>query len=120
MAPCGVVASDAPDEALGKVREATGKLLAEAQQGTAGPDPGQVAEALAFTVGLREADSELAGADLTGKIGNIKPNWVIPGTVVPDRPVIASIGFVSSANASRWLSPRRGKRPRTHRHYYYL
>ena len=31
----------------------------------------------------------LAGADLTGKVGNIKPNWVIPGTVVPDRPVIA-------------------------------
>jgi carbon-monoxide dehydrogenase large subunit len=31
----------------------------------------------------------LAGADLIGKIGNIKPNWLIPGTVVPDRPVIA-------------------------------
>jgi len=31
----------------------------------------------------------LAGADLTGKVGNIKPNWVIPGTVVPDRPVMA-------------------------------
>jgi carbon-monoxide dehydrogenase large subunit len=31
----------------------------------------------------------LAGADLAGKVGNIKPNWVIPGTVVPDRPVIA-------------------------------
>ena len=31
----------------------------------------------------------LAGADLTGKIGNIKPNWVVPGTVVPDRPVLA-------------------------------
>src|SRR4051812_10201762 len=30
-----------------------------------------------------------AGADLTGKVGNIKPNWVIPGTVVPDRPVMA-------------------------------
>ena len=25
---------------------------------------------------------------LIGKIDNIKPNWVIPGTVVPDRPVI--------------------------------
>src|SRR5215475_8286858 len=24
----------------------------------------------------------LAGTDLVGKIGNIKPNWVIPGTVV--------------------------------------
>jgi hypothetical protein len=24
-----------------------------------------------------------------GNIGNIKPNWVIPGTVVPDRPVMA-------------------------------
>ena len=31
----------------------------------------------------------LAGADLAGKIGNIKPNWVVPGTVVPDRPVMA-------------------------------
>jgi aerobic carbon-monoxide dehydrogenase large subunit len=31
----------------------------------------------------------LAGADFPGKIGSIKPNWVIPGTVVPDRPVIA-------------------------------
>ena len=31
----------------------------------------------------------LAGADLIGKIGNIKPNWVIPGTVVPIRPVMA-------------------------------
>src|SRR6266403_96744 len=31
----------------------------------------------------------LAGADLAGMIGNIKPNWVVPGTVVPDRPVVA-------------------------------
>jgi carbon-monoxide dehydrogenase large subunit len=31
----------------------------------------------------------LAGADLSGMIGNIKPNWVVPGTVVPDRPVVA-------------------------------
>jgi aerobic carbon-monoxide dehydrogenase large subunit len=31
----------------------------------------------------------LAGADLAGKIGNIKPNWVVPGTVVPDRPAMA-------------------------------
>jgi len=31
----------------------------------------------------------LAGADLSGKIGNIKPNWVIPGTVVLDRPIMA-------------------------------
>jgi len=31
----------------------------------------------------------LAGADLIEKIGNIKPNWVIPGTVVPARPVLA-------------------------------
>jgi aerobic carbon-monoxide dehydrogenase large subunit len=30
----------------------------------------------------------LPGPDLSGKIGNIKPNWVIPGTVVPDRPVM--------------------------------
>jgi aerobic carbon-monoxide dehydrogenase large subunit len=32
----------------------------------------------------------VAGPDLIGKIGNIKPNWVIPGTVVPDRPVMAA------------------------------
>ena len=31
----------------------------------------------------------LAGVDLTARIGNIRPNWVIPGTVVPDRPVVA-------------------------------
>src|ERR1700731_911897 len=36
--------------------------------------------------GLRLA---LGGADLIGRIGNIKPNWVIPSTVVPDRPVMA-------------------------------
>ncbi|HKU94591.1 MAG TPA: xanthine dehydrogenase family protein molybdopterin-binding subunit, partial [Vineibacter sp.] len=32
----------------------------------------------------------LTGADLAGKIGSIRPNWVIPGTVVPDRPVVAT------------------------------
>jgi carbon-monoxide dehydrogenase large subunit len=31
----------------------------------------------------------VAGADLVGKIGNIKPNWIIPGTAVPERPVMA-------------------------------
>ena len=31
----------------------------------------------------------LAGIDLVGKIGNIKPNWIIPGTAVPERPVLA-------------------------------
>jgi aerobic carbon-monoxide dehydrogenase large subunit len=31
----------------------------------------------------------LAGADLVGKIGNIRPNWILPGTKVPDRPVLA-------------------------------
>ena len=31
----------------------------------------------------------IGGADLIGRIGNIKPNWVIPGTVVPNRPVMA-------------------------------
>ena len=30
----------------------------------------------------------LAGADLVGN-GNIKPNWIIPGTAVPERPVMA-------------------------------
>ena len=38
------------------------------------------------TAGVRLA---LAGPDLSGKIGNIKPNWVIPGTLVPNRPVMA-------------------------------
>ena len=32
----------------------------------------------------------LTGADLVGKIGSIRPNWVIPGTAVPDRPVVAT------------------------------
>ncbi len=32
----------------------------------------------------------LDGADLIGTIGDIKPNWVIPDTVVPDRPVLAT------------------------------
>src|SRR5712671_8097821 len=31
----------------------------------------------------------LSGADLAGKIGAIVPNWIIPGTKVPDRPVVA-------------------------------
>jgi carbon-monoxide dehydrogenase large subunit len=31
----------------------------------------------------------LSGADLAGKIGSIIPNWIIPGTKVPDRPVVA-------------------------------
>src|SRR6202163_4690874 len=31
----------------------------------------------------------LSGADLAGKIGSIVPNWIIPGTEVPDRPVVA-------------------------------
>jgi carbon-monoxide dehydrogenase large subunit len=31
----------------------------------------------------------LSGKDLTGKIGPIVPNWIIPGTKVPVRPVIA-------------------------------
>jgi aerobic carbon-monoxide dehydrogenase large subunit len=31
----------------------------------------------------------LCGADLAGKIGSIVPNWIIPGTKVPDRPVVA-------------------------------
>jgi xanthine dehydrogenase molybdopterin-binding subunit B len=31
----------------------------------------------------------VSGADLMSKIGNIKPNWVIPGTAVPERPVLA-------------------------------
>ena len=31
----------------------------------------------------------LSGADLVGKIGPIVPNWILPGTKVPDRPVVA-------------------------------
>src|SRR5215471_7438188 len=31
----------------------------------------------------------LSGADLAGKIGPIRPNWVLPGTRVPERPVVA-------------------------------
>jgi aerobic carbon-monoxide dehydrogenase large subunit len=31
----------------------------------------------------------LSGADLVGKIGSIAPNWVLPGTKVPERPVLA-------------------------------
>ena len=31
----------------------------------------------------------MSGADLAGKIGAIIPNWIIPGTKVPDRPVVA-------------------------------
>ena len=31
----------------------------------------------------------LSGADLVGKIGPIVPNWIMPGTKVPERPVVA-------------------------------
>jgi aerobic carbon-monoxide dehydrogenase large subunit len=31
----------------------------------------------------------VSGRDLIGKIGSIRPNWVIPGTVVPERSVVA-------------------------------
>ncbi|HEX2888522.1 xanthine dehydrogenase family protein molybdopterin-binding subunit [Vineibacter terrae] len=31
----------------------------------------------------------LSGADLAGKLGSIRPNWVLPGSSVPDRPVVA-------------------------------
>ena len=40
----------------------------------------------------RQADGVrlvLSGADLRGKIGAIVPNWIIPGTKVPHRPVMA-------------------------------
>jgi carbon-monoxide dehydrogenase large subunit len=32
----------------------------------------------------------LSGEDLAGKIGPIVPNWIIPGTKVPHRPVLAA------------------------------
>jgi aerobic carbon-monoxide dehydrogenase large subunit len=38
------------------------------------------------SAGVRTA---LAGADLVGKVASIRPNWVLPGTRVPDRPVMA-------------------------------
>jgi aerobic carbon-monoxide dehydrogenase large subunit len=41
---------------------------------------------LARALGVRLA---LSGADLVGKIGPIRPNWVLPGTRVPERPVMA-------------------------------
>jgi carbon-monoxide dehydrogenase large subunit len=31
----------------------------------------------------------LSGSDLSGKIGSIAPNWIMPGTKVPNRPVVA-------------------------------
>src|SRR6516165_8325973 len=31
----------------------------------------------------------LAGAELAGKTGSIMPNWILPGTQVPDRPLMA-------------------------------
>lgn len=50
----------------------------------------------------------LSGADFVGKIGSIEPNWVIPGTKVPDRPVVAVNPWSASlANALRSSSPRR-------------
>ena len=64
--------------------------------------------------------SALAGPDLPGKIGNIKPNWIIPGTVAPDRPVIAvdRVRFVGEciafvvAETREALQP--AERPRHH------
>ena len=31
----------------------------------------------------------MSGADLVGKIGSMVPNWIMPGTKVPERPVVA-------------------------------
>jgi carbon-monoxide dehydrogenase large subunit len=42
--------------------------------------------AAAAAPGVRLA---LSGKDLVGKIGAIVPNWIIPGTKVPHRPVVA-------------------------------
>ena len=43
----------------------------------------------------------LSGADLAGKIGVIRPNWVLPGTRVPERPVMAidKVRFVGESVA---------------------
>jgi class 3 adenylate cyclase/tetratricopeptide (TPR) repeat protein len=70
---CGVLDSDSPDVALGRVREATEKLLAERAGG--GADPDDVAEALAFTVGLRQAASALADADPHAVRGRVHEAW---------------------------------------------
>ncbi|MFL5797308.1 MAG: AAA family ATPase [Actinomycetota bacterium] len=70
---CGVLDSDRPDAAIDRVREAIAKLLADG--GGAGPDPGEVAEALAFTVGLRETGSELTGADPHTVRGRVLEAW---------------------------------------------
>ena len=50
----------------------------------------------------------LAGSDLIGRIGNIKPNWVIPGTVIPERPVVAvgRVRFVGECVALVVAEPR--------------
>jgi aerobic carbon-monoxide dehydrogenase large subunit len=53
------------------------------------------AHAIINQVGLSAANAApgvrlaLSGADLAGKIGDIVPNWIMPGTKVPDRPVVA-------------------------------
>src|ERR1700722_18123062 len=43
----------------------------------------------------------LSGADLAGKIGSIVPNWIIPGTKMPDRPggAVDQVRFVGECVA---------------------
>jgi carbon-monoxide dehydrogenase large subunit len=55
----------------------------------------------------------LSGADLSGKLGPIVPNWIIPGTKVPHRPVVAVDRATTSATHSptnrkrrKWLTTR--------------
>jgi aerobic carbon-monoxide dehydrogenase large subunit len=52
----------------------------------------------------------LAGTDLDRKIGNIRPNWILPGTQVPDRPVVAidRVRFVGECVALAVAETREG------------
>lgn len=54
----------------------------------------------------------LAGADPAGKIGKVEPNWVVPGTVVPDRPVMAvdrvRFAFPSTEGMSGYYAQQNG------------
>jgi len=79
------------------------------------------AHAVITGVDLSEARSvsgvrlALAGSDLSGKIDKIKPNWILPGTHVPDRPVVAvhRVRFVGECVALA-VADRGARRPVLH------
>ena len=80
----GVLDSDAPDVALGKIRESIAKLL--------GADAGDVAEALAFTVGLRDIASDLTTADPRTVRGRVVDAWrAFFSALAADGPAVALI-----------------------------